>query len=188
MSHIKSNRLDLFLKHNGVTHRYIFKSKLKSMSYNYFFIGVRCYEWFLDFGNIQHLVLYFELRIIMRIFKTKRFAKWATKEGLDDKDLYEAIMEMDVGLIDVKLGGHVFKKRVALHGRGKRAGARTLVAFKVEDKAFFIFGFAKNKLENIEDDQLSKLKLLASVLLGYNDKELREALKEREIIEVTYHE
>lgn len=72
----------------------------------------------------------------MQAFKTKAFAKWANGEGLDDDALASAVVEMEQGLIDARLGGHVVKKRVALPGRGKRGGARTLVAFKEDDRAF----------------------------------------------------
>jgi hypothetical protein len=37
---------------------------------------------------------------------------------------------MEQGLIDADLGGGLFKKRIALPGRGKSGGARTLIATK----------------------------------------------------------
>ena len=49
-----------------------------------------------------------------RAFKTKSFAKWMRKTELKDQDLLFAVTEMEAGLIDVDLGGNVFKKRVAL--------------------------------------------------------------------------
>jgi len=52
----------------------------------------------------------------MRIFKTRQFSNWAGKEGLDSDSLIEAIAEMERGLNDADLGGHVYKKRIALHG------------------------------------------------------------------------
>jgi len=61
----------------------------------------------------------------MRIFKLKLFHKWADKEGLIDESLIKAIKEMEQGLIDADLGGHVYKKRVGIKGRGKRGGVRT---------------------------------------------------------------
>lgn len=79
----------------------------------------------------------------MKAFKTRAFAKWANSEGLDDVALASAVEEMEQGLIDAQLGGDVVKKRVALPGRGKRGGARTLVAFRRRDRAFFIFGLPR---------------------------------------------
>jgi len=87
----------------------------------------------------------------MRIFKTKWFQKWAKKEKVSQKALQRAIEEMERGLVDADLGGHVYKKRVAIQGRGKSGGVRTLIAYQVKDKAFFIYGFAKNKRANISD-------------------------------------
>ena len=84
----------------------------------------------------------------MRIFKNKVFNKWAEKEGLSDDTLRVAVDEMERGLIDADLGGHVVKKRVAVGGRGKSSGVRTLLAYKSGDKAFFVYGFAKNARMN----------------------------------------
>lgn len=120
----------------------------------------------------------------MRIFKSKWFRKWATREGLDDAALLAAVEEMEGGLIDAELGGHVVKKRVALSGRGKRCGARTLVVYQQADKAFFVYGFAKNERANISAKELKALKLLATVLLGYNRPALVKAVKAGELIEV----
>lgn len=80
------------------------------------------------------------------------------------------------------LGGGVYKKRVALSGRGKRGGARTLLAFKKDGNVFFIYGFAKNQQANIKDSELKALKLLAKELLGYNKKALSKAVKTGELI------
>lgn len=124
----------------------------------------------------------------MRIFKNKAFTKWTAKEGLRDEALQAAVAEIENGLIDAYLGGHVIKKRVALVGGGKSGGARTLLIYQVKDKAFFVYGFAKNARSNIKPDELKALKMLAVQLLGYSDKELNEAVKKRVLIEVNSNE
>jgi hypothetical protein len=120
----------------------------------------------------------------MKAFKTRAFAKWANSEGLDDVALASAVEEMEQGLIDAQLGGDVVKKRVALPGRGKRGGARTLVAFRRRDRAFFIFGFAKNERANVSKDELKALKLLAKELLNYPVTSLDFAVRSGELIEI----
>ena len=120
----------------------------------------------------------------MRLFKSKWFQKWAASERLDDGALLAAAEEMENGLIDARLGGHVVKKRVALPGRGKRGGSRTLVVYRQADKAFFVYGFAKNERANISDKELKALKLLATELLGYTKPALTKAIKAGELIEV----
>jgi hypothetical protein len=120
----------------------------------------------------------------MRVFKNKWFQKWAAKEGLGDEALQTAVEEMEDGLIDAELGGHVVKKRVALPGRGKRGGSRTLVVYQQANKAFFVYGFAKNERANISAKQLKALKLLATQLLGYTNPALVKAINAGELIEV----
>lgn len=120
----------------------------------------------------------------MRIYKNKAFTKWATKEGLNDDALRQAVTEMEQGLVEADLGGHVFKKRVAVPGRGKRGGARTILAYKVGDKAFFVYGFTKNQRANIKDDELKALKAYAVELFGYSLAALNKAVKAGVLIEV----
>jgi len=120
----------------------------------------------------------------MQTFKTKAFAEWANGQGLGDEALASAVAEMEQGLVDANLGGYVVKKRVALPGRGKRGSTRTLIAFKQRDKAFFIYGLAKNERANIGDKELRVLKLLAKELLSYSAPALAKAQHAGELIEI----
>jgi hypothetical protein len=120
----------------------------------------------------------------MQIFQTKWFAHWADKEGLSPQVFCAAVAEISQGLVDANLGGHVVKKRVALGGRGKSGGVRTLLAFKINDKAFFMYGFAKNQQSNITDKELKALKLLAAKLLAYDSRQLAVAIAAQELYEV----
>ncbi len=119
----------------------------------------------------------------MRAFKTRWFHRWATKEGLSDAALLVAAAELQQGLADA-LGGYAYKKRIALHGRGKRGGARTLVAYRSGQAVFFMYGFPKNERANIESDELKALRLLARELLGYSEQGLAKAIVAGELIEV----
>ena len=120
----------------------------------------------------------------MRVFKTKQFDKWAIKEGVTNPLLISAIDEIVRGLVDANLGGHIYKKRVKLPGRGKRGGARTLLAYKANDNAFFIYGYAKNERENIEEKELETLKELAVDLLGYTEAQITKAIEDGEFKEI----
>jgi len=120
----------------------------------------------------------------MRILKNKTFSKWAVKEGVGDDALRAAVDEMERGLIDADLGGHVVKKRVAVGGLGKSGGVRTLLAYRLGDKAFFVYGFAKNARANISSAELKALKHLAKELMSYSDKTLTEAIQHGALIEV----
>jgi len=87
-------------------------------------------------------------------------------------------------LIDADLGGFVIKKRIGTRGRGKSGSVRTLLAFRLDDKAFFIYGFSKNERSNVSQKELKALKLLATELLGYKNAALEQAVKAGELIEV----
>lgn len=119
----------------------------------------------------------------MRVFKNKAFAKWAHKEGLSDRTLLAAVAEMEQGLIDADLGGGVYKKRVAT-AKGKSSGGRTLLAYRFADKAFFVYGFAKNAKANITATELKALRILANDLLNYSDTEINRLLDAGALFEI----
>ncbi|MBU1309459.1 MAG: type II toxin-antitoxin system RelE/ParE family toxin [Gammaproteobacteria bacterium] len=119
----------------------------------------------------------------MRVFKNKAFAKWAHKEGLSDRTLLVAVAEMEQGLIDADLGSGVYKKRVAT-AKGKSSGGRTLIAYRFADKAFFVYGFAKNAKANITATELKALRILANDLLNYSDTEIYRLLDAGALFEI----
>ena len=120
----------------------------------------------------------------MRIFKNKAFYQWAVAENIDDSTLSKAVQEIEKGLIETNLGGNVYKKRIAAKGRGKRGGARTILAYKQNNIAVFMYGYAKNEKENISLKEKRALKELASMYFQYNDRELDKAVKKKILIEV----
>lgn len=107
-----------------------------------------------------------------RIFKTRYFQRWMRKTELTDDALCTAVCEMTKGLIDADLGGGVVKKRVGLAGRGKRGGARILVATNRDSRWFFVFGFEKSERSNISAEEKEALQTLARDLLLRTDQEL----------------
>lgn len=70
----------------------------------------------------------------MKIFKIKEFNKWAKKVRLTEKALIDAANEIAEGLVDVNLGGHLYKKRIVSQSSGKSSGFRTLLAYKRNEK------------------------------------------------------
>ena len=121
-----------------------------------------------------------------RIFKTRHFARWMRKTELIDLALCGAVAEMEQGLLDAELGGGDVKKRVALPGRGKSGGARTLVATNRGSRWFFVFGFEKNDRANISDSELEALQDLAKDLLARTVQQLDLAVEERSLEEICH--
>jgi hypothetical protein len=120
----------------------------------------------------------------MKIYKNSSFSDWALKYSILDDALILAVKEMNQGTFEANLGGSVYKKRIAIGNKGKSAGVRTIVAFVVNERAFFIYGFAKNKLDNIDEKELKALKRLAKIYLHLTDGELSKAVQERKLIKV----
>jgi hypothetical protein len=88
--------------------------------------------------------------------------------------------------VDADLGGGLIKLRVARAGQGKRGGYRMLIAFRSNLRAVFLFGFAKNELDNIEDDQLATLRETAALWLVADAQKIAGALKDGLLIEVRH--
>lgn len=120
----------------------------------------------------------------MRIYKNKLFSRWAAREKISDKALTKAVAEIDQGLVEANLGGNLYKKRVAVEGKGKSGGVRTLLAYRFEERAFFIYGFAKNARSNIHSNEEKALKRYAAELMAYSDNQLKLAVKSGALIEV----
>ncbi len=128
-----------------------------------------------------------EERWRLRIFKTKPFARFARKARLNDAALCEAVDSALRGLIDADLGGGVLKQRIARPGGGKSGGFRTIILFRVGAAAFFVHGFAKNEQDDIREDELAAFKMLAAVMLSYDDVTLDDAIGNGTLMEVIYN-
>lgn len=121
-----------------------------------------------------------------RVFKTRSFHRWMQKSGLTDQMLCAAVGEMERGLIDAQLGGGVVKKRVAVPGRGKSGGVRTIVATNHKNRWFFVFGFEKNVRANIDDKELEALQDIAADLLALGTAQLDEAVTQGKLLEICH--
>ncbi len=85
--------------------------------------------------------------------------------------LCEAIERAERGNVDADLGGGIIKQRVARPGQGRSGGYRTLIAFRSQTRAVFLFGFAKSDLDNIDDADLKRLREAAAELLTWTEDE-----------------
>jgi hypothetical protein len=123
--------------------------------------------------------------MLVRIFKTKALSRFAKRESIGDESLVAAVETAKRGLIDADLGGGLIKQRVARSGQGKRGGFRMLIAFR-SDRAIFLFGFAKNERDNIDDKQLITLREIVASWFAADDKKIAQALKDGLLIEVKH--
>jgi hypothetical protein len=72
----------------------------------------------------------------VRVFKSRRFAKFARKERISDASLCKAVKYAEQGLVDVDYGGGVIKQRIARPNEGKSGGYRSIILFRRGLRAF----------------------------------------------------
>lgn len=82
----------------------------------------------------------------------------------------------------------MIKQRVARPNEGRSGGFRTIILFRVEERAFFVYGFAKNERENITESNLKAFKLLAKTLLKNSEEEIETLVDEEILLEVNCDE
>ena len=124
----------------------------------------------------------------MRVLATRSFARFAKSERIDDERLADAIARAERGLIDADLGGGLIKQRIARPGKGRSGGYRTLIAYLRDERAVFLFGFAKSDRDNIDKGQIEDLKSAARELLERSDSTIAEDLRSQALFEVPYEE
>ncbi len=120
----------------------------------------------------------------MNKLKTKWFSKWASKNKLSSKSLCEAIKNVENELSSVDLGANLFKVRVAREGSGKRSGFRTLLVYRENDRAIFLYGFAKNEQENINGSELAEFKEVGKNLLSLTEVQLQIVVENEELFKI----
>lgn len=120
----------------------------------------------------------------VRIFKNREFSRFARKEKISKEKLVEAIKNADAGMIDANYGGGVIKQRISRPGEGKSGGYRSIILYRQDDKAFFVYGFAKNELDNIDKTEERDFKSLAKIMFAMTDEQINALLNAGKIKEV----
>lgn len=93
------------------------------------------------------------------------FSDSPERQGSPTRCFCDAADRANWGLIDADLGSGVVKQRVARTGYGRSGGFRTLLFFRADDRAIFVFGFAKKDKSNIDAGELAALREAAKTVL-----------------------
>ena len=120
----------------------------------------------------------------MKKLTTKWFRKWSHKANLSDEKLLKSLSDLEKGFSTADLGGHLYKIRVKRDDGGKRSGYRTIIVFRENDRAIFLYGFGKNEKGNIDKKELLYLKKLAGDLLTLNSSQLVKAIEEKVLFDL----
>jgi hypothetical protein len=114
----------------------------------------------------------------VRVFKTKWFSRFARQERLSDHTLAAAVREIERGLHDGDLGGHLIKKRLARAGAGKRGGYRTIIVYHRGTRAVFVYGFAKNEKDTLSPVEVQAYQKAAHIYLQLSEADIGKAVQE----------
>lgn len=124
----------------------------------------------------------------MSVYKRKNFNHWQAHEQIADSALCRAIKEMESGLIDADLGGFLYKKRIARHGKGKSGGYRLLLSARLGNRYVFLYGFSKNEFSNLTQRESKALQYAGKVFLSLSLDALDQAVRAGVLIKVNCHE
>ncbi len=120
----------------------------------------------------------------LSVYKGRAFVRFARKARITDSDLWQAAQRANDGLIDADLGGGVIKQRIARAGEGKSGGSRSIILFKENDRAVYVYGFEKKNAANIDRRELEAFRELADVILGYTDAEIEQRVSDGALFRV----
>lgn len=120
----------------------------------------------------------------MRVFQSAWFIRFARKERISNAKLCEAVSDAQKGAIDADYGGGVIKQRIARPNEGKSGGYRSIILFRKGKRAFFVYGFAKHDLANIDKSDERDFKKLAKVLFAASDNTLEALVRSGRYAEV----
>ena len=123
----------------------------------------------------------------MRIFMTKRFAKYVEDEGIEIDSLVASVHDINAARNQGQwsdLGGGVYKVRVARGGKVSSRGYRVILLLRRGDKAFYVQGFSKKDQANISAKELRLHKTDAKIMLKYDEEKIRDQLIGKQLLEI----
>lgn len=78
----------------------------------------------------------------------------------------------------------MIKQRIARPDGGKSKGYRSIVLYRKDDRAFFVFGFPKSEKDNIREDEEVQFKKMAKQVLALTDEQLQRLIDNGQFEEV----
>jgi hypothetical protein len=117
----------------------------------------------------------------MAVYKLKKFVKWQLDYDVSNTQLLDTIKEIDEAPKKGNIGKFLYKKRIGLEGIGKSGGHRVIVAAKLHENYFFMYGFQKNEKDNLDIKETKIFKELAKDYISYTNEQLQFAVQYKEL-------
>ena len=93
--------------------------------------------------------------------------------------MLEAVANLENGLSTANLGSFLYKVRVNRAHSGKSSGFRTIIVYKENDRAIFLYGFGKNEKDNISRAELQYFKKLGKDLISLTADQLKQSVEQQ---------
>lgn len=120
----------------------------------------------------------------MEAYKTKEFDRLARKAKVIDRELREAVDEIEKGLIDADLGAHLIKMRVSQGQGGSVNAHRAIVATKEGDRIVFLHLFAKRDQANLTKTELKAYREAGKILASLPPRTVQALVDAKEWIRI----
>ena len=121
----------------------------------------------------------------MKILITRWFGKWLKKVNMEMGDLISSAKYLnDNPGSSISLGSGLYKVRIRRKHKGKSGGYRTLLVFRKEKLALYVYGFSKNEKDDLEQDELKLFKKLSKDILSMNDQEIINQIQSGSFIDL----
>ena len=124
--------------------------------------------------------------MLPRMLMSRGFARSARKLRLTARSLTAAVREIDDGLIDVRLGGYLLKKRIVIAGRGKNTGVRTIVVHRQDDRLIFLYAFDKKECENITEREYLVMTELGAEYMKIPAEQIESLVGHGAVLEISH--
>jgi len=113
----------------------------------------------------------------VKILITRWFQKWLKRVNIEIGDLISSVAILNKNPeSSVSLGSGLYKVRVKRKNKGKSGGYRTLLIFRKEKIALYVYGFSKSEKNNLEQDELKLFRKLSKDILSMNNHELNNQI------------
>jgi hypothetical protein len=122
--------------------------------------------------------------ILDKDLQNEVFSRLALRSDIDEVVLCEAITRASQGSIDADLGGGVIKRRIPARVKASREDFASIVLFRKEDRAIFVYCYAKKDQANIAPEDLRDYRKLAGIMLSYSIADLSAAVACGRLLEV----
>jgi hypothetical protein len=120
----------------------------------------------------------------VQVYVTREFMRLARKLRISDEKLCNSADRAARGLINADLRAGLIKQRIGRPGQGNSGGWRVLAAFRPNHRCVFLYAFAKNERDNIDDDELACWHKVAAAYLEMSAARIEDQVESDELREV----